>query len=265
MEIVALDTDYLVSHNLIMEGRLRGKITPRQKEILEFVYSSFKAKGFSPTLEEFNEKFGFKSNQAIIDLLNRLEEKKLIKREEGSARSIVIRPLGYEAIKKEPLVRVAGVTAAGPTIEAIEQNEWTEMPSGYRMYEDVFIVEVYGSSMIEAGINNGDVLVAQRTSEFTNRDIVVAQLYEGTTVKRFMLQDHAPTKFLKPENKKYDIILFKTDTKMQARVIGKFINENILPINPRTKSFINNERTGTDFVDIFAKTKITPTDPIKKE
>jgi len=217
VEIVALDTDYLVSHNLIMEGRLRGKITPRQKEILEFVYSSFKAKGFSPTLEEFNEKFGFKSNQAIIDLLNRLEEKKLIKREEGSARSIVIRPLGYEAIKKEPLVRVAGVTAAGPTIEAIEQNEWTEMPSGYRMYEDVFIVEVYGSSMIEAGIYDRDKVLIKKEKEYKNGDIVLARIGDEVTLKTFTHKDGRI--YLKPENPACRIIPITHETYF----LGKFI------------------------------------------
>ena len=144
---------------------MRGKITARQREILEFIYNSFKTNGYSPTLEEFNVKFGFKSNQAIIDHLSALESKNLIKKEENSARSIVIKPLGYESINKEPLVRIAGVTAAGPTIEAIEQHEWTEMPSGYRMYEDVFVVEVYGNSMIEVGIYDRDKVLIKKEKE----------------------------------------------------------------------------------------------------
>jgi len=117
-------------------------------------------------------------------------------------------------------------------------NSWQTLSNEVKIKQDIFLVEISGDSMIEAGINNGDILVAQRSAEFTNKDIVVAQMYDGTTVKRFMLQNHSPRKFLKPENKKYDIILFKTDTKMQVRIIGKYINKNILPINPKTKSFI---------------------------
>ena len=248
-----------------MEGKIQGKITPRQKEVLEFIYQSISSNGFPPTFEDFSDKFGFKSNQGIKDHLAALVKKGLIQKAEGSARSIIITQRGYDTINQPALMSNVGVSYAGSMTATYQQDLWTKLSDEVKIKQDMFLVEISGDSMVEAGINNGDVLVAQRTSEFTNRDIVVAQLYEGTTVKRFMLQDHAPTKFLKPENKKYDIILFKTDTKMQARVIGKFINENILPINPRTKSFINNERTGTDFVDIFAKTKITPTDPIKKE
>lgn len=200
-----------------MEEGMRGKITPRQKEILEFIYNSFKTNGYSPTLEEFNGKFGFKSNQAIIDHLAALEKKNLIKKEENSARSIVIRPLGYESINKEPLVRVAGVTAAGPTIEAIEQNEWVDMPSGYRMYEDVFVVEVYGNSMIEVGIYDQDKVLIKKEKEFKSGDIVLARIGDEITLKTFIHKDGRI--YLKPENPACRIIAITHDTYF----LGKYI------------------------------------------
>jgi len=196
---------------------VRGKITARQREILEFIYNSFKTNGYSPTLEEFNVKFGFKSNQAIIDHLSALESKNLIKKEENSARSIVIKPLGYESINKEPLVRIAGVTAAGPTIEAIEQHEWTEMPSGYRMYEDVFVVEVYGNSMIEVGIYDRDKVLIKKEKEYKNGDIVLARIGDEVTIKTFTHKDGRI--YLKPENPACRIIPITHETYF----LGKFI------------------------------------------
>ncbi len=196
---------------------MRGKITARQREILEFIYNSFKTNGYSPTLEEFNVKFGFKSNQAIIDHLSALESKNLIKKEENSARSIVIKPLGYESINKEPLVRIAGVTAAGPTIEAIEQHEWTEMPSGYRMYEDVFVVEVYGNSMIEVGIYDRDKVLIKKEKEYKNGDIVLARIGDEVTIKTFTHKDGRI--YLKPENPACRIIPITHETYF----LGKFI------------------------------------------
>lgn len=212
-------------------------LTKRQKEFLMAIYNSLKNEGYPPTFEELRDHFKISSNQAILDHLIALEKKGLILRTE-TARGIIITQQGYDVINQPALMPLAGVSYAGSITATYQQNLWTKLSDEVKIKQDMFLVEISGDSMIEAGINNSDVLVAQRTSEFTSRDIVVAQLYEGTTVKRFMLQNHAPTKFLKPENKKYDIILFKSDTKMQAKIIGKYINGSILPINPKTKSFM---------------------------
>ena len=197
-------------------------VTERQKEMLGFIYESFKDNGYSPTLDDFNEKFGFKSNQAILDHLSALEKKELIQREEGTARSIVIKPLGYQAIHREPIVRVAGVTAAGPTIEAIEQNEWTPIPSGFRMYEDVFVVEVSGNSMVEVGIYDRDKVLIKKEKEYKSGDIVLARIGDEVTLKTFVHKDGRI--YLKPENPACRIIAITHETYF----LGKFI-KNLTP------------------------------------
>lgn len=212
--------------------------TKRQIELLNIIYRSVESEGYAPSFDELKVQLNVGSNQAVIDLLNALEAKGMVTREEGKARSIAITQNGYNTLNSPPLTPVLGRSYAGTITATYEQSLWTKLSDEVKIKQDMFLVEISGDSMIEAGINDGDLLVAQRTPEFTSRDIVVAQLHEGTTVKRFMLQNHAPRKFLKPENKKYDIILFKPETKMQARIIGKYINNTIIPINPRTKSFI---------------------------
>jgi repressor LexA len=192
-------------------------ITERQKQILEAIYSSLRNEGYPPSFEELKNKLNISSNQAIIDHLQALENKNLIKREQNSARSIVLKPLAYEFIKKEPLVRIAGITAAGPTIEAIEQHEWTNLSSGYRMYEDVFVVEVYGNSMIEAGIYDRDRVLIKKAKEYKSGDIVLARIGNEVTLKTFIHKDGRI--YLKPENPACRIIAITHETYF----LGKFI------------------------------------------
>lgn len=192
-------------------------ITKRQKELLLAIYDSIKNEGFPPTFEELKEKLNISSNQAIIDHLNALEKKGLIKKEEGTARGIIIKPLGYEAIKREPLVRIAGAIAAGPAIAAIEQNEWLTMPSGFQKYEDVYIVKVNGNSMIEAGIYDGDNVLIKKANEYKSGDIVLARIGDDVTLKTFTHKDGRT--YLKPENPACRDIAITHDTYF----LGKFI------------------------------------------
>ena len=221
-----------------MEGKIKNKITKRQKELLGIIYNSFKSDGYSPSFDELKHQLNVKSNQAIIDLLHTLEKKELITKTDGVARSILLTANGYNTLNQPPLVLNAGVSYAGGFAATYQSDLWTPVSEEIKINQDMFLVEICGDSMIDAGINNGDILVAKRSAEFTNRDIVVVQLQEGTTVKRLMTQNHPPHKFLKPENKKYDIILFKPDTKMQAKIMGKMTNGKIIPIISKTKSFV---------------------------
>jgi len=105
---------------------------------------------------------------------------------------------------------MAGVTAAGPAIEAIEQHEWIDMPNGYQKCENVFIVKVAGSSMIEADIYDGDHVLIKKADEYKNGDIVLARQGDDVTLKRFVY-DKGRT-YLKPENPACKIIPITHDT-----------------------------------------------------
>ena len=195
----------------------KGEATKRQKELLLAIYNSIKNEGYPPTFEELKEKMGIKSNQAIIDHLTALEKRGLIKKEDGAARGIIIKPLGYETIKKEPLVRIAGASAAGPAIAAIEQNEWLAMPSGFQKYEDVYIVKVNGNSMVEADIYDGDNVLIKKANEYKSGDIVLARIGDDVTLKTFIAKDGRT--FLKPENPACRDIAITHDTYFLGKMI----------------------------------------------
>lgn len=206
---------------------MEGKITKKQKEILEFVYESLGSIGVPPTLEEFKEKFGFKSNQAILDHLASLEKKQLIKRDSGSARGIQLTQLGFDELQKSPLIPFAGASYAGTFTETFQlQGSWTQSGDVRQYANPVYIIEVIGDSMINAGIYENDKLLIQTQEHFKSGDIVVAQTSDGTTVKRFIRQNKPPFIFLQPENPKYKHISFTDEVRMQGKVIGKLVSNH---------------------------------------
>lgn len=192
--------------------------TKRQKELLGIIYKHIEASGYPPTLEEMREKLNVSSNQAVLDLLKMLEVKKLIKRDEGEARGIQILPQGYDTIGKDALVRVVGKTAAGPAIETIAQNEWQTLPSGYKKYDNVFVVQVSGNSMIEANIYDGDAVLIKDQREYKSGDIVLARNDDGVTLKTFIAKDGKT--YLKPENPACRIIAITEDTYFLGKMIA---------------------------------------------
>lgn len=192
-------------------------MTKRQKELLLIIYKHIKNSGYPPTFEEMRESLNVSSNQAVIDLLTALGKARFIIRNDKSARSITIRPTGYEAISKKPLIRVVGTTAAGPATEAIEQNEWVDMPSGFQQYKDVFLVKVTGNSMIEADIYDGDIVLIKKEKQYKSGDIVLARMGDDVTLKRFVY-DKGRT-YLKAENPGYRSIPITHDTYFLGKMV----------------------------------------------
>lgn len=202
------------------------KITPKQKEFLNLIYESIKENGFIPSFADLREKLGVASNQAVLNFLNILEKKGLIERKEGKSRSIKILRLGYQSLGKERLAPVAGETSAGPYAESFIDafTNWIPLPGKIlenekiNFSENVFVVQVHGDSMINAAIDDGDVLLVQKTNQFRSGDIVVARNDNGTTVKRFISESDGRA-YLKPENSKYKNLTIYEDTYFDGRVI----------------------------------------------
>ena len=191
---------------------MKTNITEKQKRVLTLIYESIVSSGFPPTLADLKELLNLSSNQAVLNYLVALEKQGFIKREEGQARSIRISPLGLKILNKQRLAPVVGIVAAGPCIESFTETnfKWVELPAGIaeneiiKKTEDVFIVQVRGDSMINAGIDNSDMLLVKKTKEFKSGDIVVARNNGGVTVKRFIAE--GGKRYLKPENPIYQNI-----------------------------------------------------------
>jgi len=199
-----------------------ASITARQKELLENLYSYIISTGYPPTFEELREQLNVSSNQSVIDLLTKLENKKLIRRSESQARGIVIMPLGYEILGEPPLIPFLGVSRAGSSVTAVEiQGQWQQLSDQVaKLEDDVFILRVSGDSMINAGIGDGDKVLVRTQKEFSSGDIVLADVDGESIIKRFISEDKSPYLYLKPENPKYDIIYFTEVVTLKGKVIS---------------------------------------------
>ena len=198
------------------------RLTERQKQTLMFIYNRIKYSGFPPTLSELREELQVSSNQAILDLLKILKNKKLIRKEEGAARGIQLTQKGYDELNVSTYAPMVGVTAAGPFMDTLEQyGEWQEISGDLSKLSDkIALFKIKGDSMINAGLNDGDIIVIQyHINEFRNGDIVLARNDDGTTIKRFVNVNGKI--YLAPENPKYNKIPFTPDLRLIGKVISK--------------------------------------------
>lgn len=205
--------------------RIRQIITERQRELLQFIYENIRDTGYSPSLEEMRQYMDISSNQAVIDLIKGLEKRGLIIRaaQFAKSRNIKITSDGYKIIGETPLIAILGTTSAGLPLEAIEiSGEWETMPTSdvAKLKDEVSILKVFGDSMVNAGIEDGDAVLVKNQKEFVSGDIVLAHIGEESTIKRFISQDQPPYVYLKPENPNYKIILFNDETELRGKVIS---------------------------------------------
>lgn len=197
-------------------------ITKRQKDMLSVLYHYIQDTGYPPTFEEMRESLGVSSNQSVIDLLSKLEEKRFLKRNASAARGITLLPIGYAVLGKPPLAAFLGITSAGVPLEPIEiSGEWQQVsPDAALLREEVFLLKIHGDSMINAGIDDGDVVLVKSEKEFISGHIVLADIDGERTIKRFISDDQPPYVYLRPENPKYSVIPATDKMRLVGRVIS---------------------------------------------
>jgi len=201
---------------------MKNTATKRQLELLGIIYRYTGETGYPPTFEEMREELGVNSNQSVLDLLRKLKERKLVRREEGAARGVVVLPAGCKAIDKPPLTPFVGVTTAGAPLETLEiTGEWQPLSEEVsQLKSDVVLLRISGDSMINAGIDTDDVVLVQKQKEFVSGDVVLAQHENGTTIKRFISDDTPPFIYLKPENPKYEVIPVNETTRLEGKIVS---------------------------------------------
>jgi DNA (cytosine-5)-methyltransferase 1 len=205
---------------------MKTQITKKQKKVLELIYKNIQSSGFPPTLANLRTSLKLASNQAVLNYLNTLERKKFIRREEGQARAIKITNSGFKVLSKDKLAPMLGISSAGPYVESFSDTfrNWVTLPSKImenekiNFSENVFIIQVFGDSMTGADIDDGDILLAQKTAQFKTGDIVVARNDEGTTIKRFIIEPSGK-KYLRPENPSYKNLTIDRNTYFDGRII----------------------------------------------
>ncbi|PQO23788.1 repressor LexA [Rhodobacteraceae bacterium WD3A24] len=225
-------------------------LTRKQLDLLEFIKRRLERDGVPPSFEEMKDELNLKSKSGIHRLITALEERGFIRRLPHRARAIEVlkmpetgerrgfRPEVIEGGGAEPARRpadarpvtaaeamelpVMGRIAAGTPIEAIsEVSRHVAVPGGMLSGNaQHYALEVHGDSMIEAGINDGDIVVIREQATADNGDIVVALVHEEeATLKRFRRKGGMIA--LEAANPAYETRLLRDDeVRVQGRLVG---------------------------------------------
>lgn len=222
-------------------------LTEKEKAVLEFVETYQIDHGISPSYQEIKDHFGFASFNSVQNYLKQLTTKGYISIPTNQKRAIqvlhsalAVQQMSAERRtqlleKKSPSeaalppsdgdspslsIPLLGKVAAGRPIEALTYNETIEVPpSLLRNPHKSFALRVSGSSMIEDGILDGDVILVQKQSSASNGEIVVATVADESTVKRFYLRQKKVE--LKPANSEMESMWYDPDeVELQGVVVG---------------------------------------------
>ncbi|HLR71713.1 MAG TPA: transcriptional repressor LexA [Pseudogracilibacillus sp.] len=202
------------------------KLSKRQQMIYDFIKSEVEVKGYPPSVREIAKAVGLASSSTVHGHLERIENKGYIRRDPTKPRAIEILDQNVSDVEKDMAryAPVIGKVTAGTPITAIENiEEYTPVPSSIAQGNDsIFILEVEGESMINAGILNGDRVIVKQQSTANNGEIVVAMTDDDeATVKRFYKEkDHVR---LQPENDAMEPLRMK-NVSILGKVVGLYRN-----------------------------------------
>lgn len=173
------------------------------------------ADSLPPSVREIAAACGIKSTSTVHAVLSRLEEEGYISRDPRNSRAIRI-----EGMSKASQVPLIGKVTAGVPILAVEQIEdYIPYPVSASQSDSVFALRVSGLSMRDAGILDGDIIVADKDLACRSGDIVVGMIEDEATVKRLLIQNGEI--ILMPENPDFEPIRAPY-IEILGKVIGSF-------------------------------------------
>src|SRR5438105_1494874 len=201
-------------------------LTKRQKEVLDFIADFVEEHGYSPSYEELAQGLKLASLATVHKHIQGLEARNYLRRGFNQSRSIEVAPKYLSERKKAKLpgpatqVPLAGRIAAGKPVEAIEGKDTLHF-ADFLGHGETYGLEVSGESMIEDHICPGDYVLAERTQQANNGEIVVA-LVDGSeaTLKRFYREPDGRIR-LQPANASMEpIFVSPHEVQIQGKVLA---------------------------------------------
>jgi repressor LexA len=222
-----------------MMARRKAGLGERHKKILKFLEKFQAENGFPPSIREIGENTNISSTSVVNYYLNQLEEMRYIERESNVSRGIrLLRTLegklltATQKIADMFTVPVVGRIVAGEPVPVPQSDfNYYDQETGIDLArsllparektEDLFALEVQGDSMIDAMVNDGDIVIMRPVTQAQNGEMVAVWLSdkEETTLKYFFLEDGRVR--LQPANPAMKPIII--DDPAQVRVQGKVV------------------------------------------
>ncbi len=187
--------------------------------VMDYIRKFSEENGYTPSVREIAQECGIKSTATVHSYLEKLQTKGFLNKATNKKRSVT---LGKNTGVTIPLI---GTVTAGQPIFAYENYEdYYTFPVGEFRGEELFMLQVEGESMIEAGIFDGDKIIVRRQSTADLYDIVVALIDDSATVKR--LTGIGEKVILHPENSTMsDLVYEHFEVQILGKVIGLIRND----------------------------------------
>lgn len=193
-------------------------LTKRQKELLDYLDGYLGENGYAPTLEEIGGRFNLSSLATVHKHLTNLEQKGCIRRTWNHSRAIeIVRTDCRPAAVELPLL---GTVAAGRPIEALEIADRLAVPEEFVRRANSFVLRVTGSSMVDAGILDGDFIVVEERSNADNGETVVATIGGEATVKRFYRERGGKVRLQPANDAMSPIVIRDGDVEIRGVVVA---------------------------------------------
>lgn len=225
----------------IQDKKDRKALTPRQREVFEFIKERIEQTNRPPTLREIGQRFEISSTNGVRSILAALVKKNFIARSPKLSRGIDLPQSTREPMHADPMhsgeiprefsqresqvmeIPIVGRVAAGAPILAVENLEGTVVVDRdfLMRQQNVFALRVHGDSMKDAGIHHGDLVFARQQNTAERGQIVVALIGEETTVKYYFPE--AGRVRLEPANEAFGPIIVDNSTpdfSVLGRIIG---------------------------------------------
>jgi repressor LexA len=198
-------------------------LTERQQQVLDYIREMVDARGYPPSVREIGEAVGLSSPSTVHSHLNSLVEAGAIKRDPSKPRAIMIVDATHQSAVADRRMRdvpVLGRIAAGTPILAAEHvEEVMPLPTELVGEGPVFLLEVKGDSMIDAGIHEGDLVAVHSQPDALDGEIVAALIDgEEATVKRLRRRDGKV--ILESENPAYEPMVFTEGVELVGKVVS---------------------------------------------
>lgn len=182
-------------------------------KVMDYIRKFSEENGYTPSVREIGKECGIKSTATVYSYLQKLQDRGYLNKATNKKRSVTLAKSSGVNI---PLI---GTVTAGQPIFAYENYEdYYTFPAGEFKGDELFMLRVEGTSMIDAGIMNGDKIIVRRQSTAENGEIVVALVEDSATVKRFFRKNGQI--ILHPENETLSDMLFEDG---QVGILGKVI------------------------------------------
>lgn len=181
--------------------------------VMDYIRKFSEENGYTPSVREIGKECGIKSTATVHSYLEKLQTKGFLNKATNKKRAVTI---GKSSGVNIPLI---GTVTAGQPIFAYENYEdYYTFPVGEFRGEELFMLRVQGTSMIDAGIMDGDKIIVRKQATAENGEIVVAIVDDSATVKRFYRKNGQI--ILHPENEALSDMVFEGD---QVAILGKVV------------------------------------------